>query len=657
MNCFAVNKAVLITGFLVILFTEKNCAQTDSSAFTLEPVIDEFYEISASEAENSSIYNYFYRLSEDKTEINKADIYALIKIPFMDFATAKSIINYRNEYGYIFSPGELTSIRGIDTTIIRYIAPFITVNYKTIGSNEDVRPDEGRAYFRSRWSEDVQKSKGFMENKFEGSRLRSYQKTGGSFGKNYSFAIIAEKDAGELSYFDHTSFYFAVKETGIINKLIIGNYIAGFAQGLALGGLYPQYINFDAAANFNRSDNGFIPFSGAAENLFLRGTAGSFNYKNFNCAVFISNNKCDAVSDTNGIITSIPATGLHRTESENRNKKILRETVYGGSIEYKFPFVKTGLLFYQSDFSKSLGLRNNTRGNIFNIGSLFYNAVWDDVSIAGEAACDGRNFSHINSISALASKGVAFVLSVRDYAEDFFSPHSGAFGKQGADNQFGVFAGVKIKTSIGAINFSCDNSKTKIPSSADVFPDKENTILLGYSSGKILPAEIEIRSSLNSRENTVNGLSMTERTGRFKISVKKQLAADIILREQLYYTNRSLKPSGKSESGFAIMQDIDCSISRSLRISARAVWFNTASFNSAVYTFEKDMPGIMLNQALYGRGVKCFVMLAFVPAENTRLTLKYSSLYKPDFESIGSGYDEIEGNTLGRLSFQADISL
>ena len=72
-------------------------------------------------------------------------------------------------------------------------------------------------------------------------------------------------------------------------------------------------------------------------------------------SAFYSKNNLDANIDTvTGDIISTPIDGFHRTQNEISKKHAAEEKLFGARIDYEHKgFLRTGILFYQSEFSNN----------------------------------------------------------------------------------------------------------------------------------------------------------------------------------------------------------------------------------------------------------------------------------------------------------------
>ena len=112
-----------------------------------------------------------------------------------------------------------------------------------------------------------------------------------------------------------------------------------------------------------------------------------------------------------------------------------------------------------------------------------------------------------------------------------------------------------------------------------------------------------------------------------------------------------------NETGFLIFQDFQLKLPIELTLMGRLVFFQTNSYASRIYEFENDLTGVMNNLALYGTGMRWYFLLRYKIMQTINLSFKYSELYKPNENYLGSGYNLIHGNLDNRISLQIDLSM
>ena len=105
-----------------------------------------------------------------------------------------------------------------------------------------------------------------------------------------------------------------------------------------------------------------------------------------------------------------------------------------------------------------------------------------------------------------------------------------------------------------------------------------------------------------------------------------------------------------------VFQDIRFSGLRDLVLYGRIIFFNTDSFNSAVYEYENDLTGVMTNLPMFGEGVRWYFIARYKVLKSLTISLKYSETYKPKERFLSSGNNLISNNIDNRISFQLDMN-
>ncbi len=172
-----------------------NYAQLDSSSIITEDLLDNILVEPEEESNAEELVDILEDLINNPIDINKADLIELFKIPGMDIQSAQKIIEHRNKFGIYYSTSELYSIRELDKQLIKNILPFLkTLNPDDI---DPAMPDDkiikssnafleySRLKIRSRFTNDLQKRDGFLSGKYQGSKLKLYNRFLYNYDNNY----------------------------------------------------------------------------------------------------------------------------------------------------------------------------------------------------------------------------------------------------------------------------------------------------------------------------------------------------------------------------------------------------------------------------------------------------------------------------------------
>ena len=99
--------------------------------------------------------------------------------------------------------------------------------------------------------------------------------------------------------------------------------------------------------------------------------------------------------------------------------------------------------------------------------------------------------------------------------------------------------------------------------------------------------------------------------------------------------------------GIMLLQDITCAFplwQRPLRLSLRTAVFNVEDYDARLYAMDNGFIYETSTVAYYGKGARASCLLRYDVSRDVAFCIKYSIVYYPDEESIGSGHAEIEGN-------------
>ncbi len=652
-------------------------AQTDS--LQNEDILNEILNDQIEDSEDESVTDAVEFLLNNPININKADINELQKIPYVDFATAKIIIDHRNRYGAFFSTNELYSINAIPKESMSRIIPFLTVENpegKEDISHQNVYPETSpltnlKIILRSRMLNDLQDRKGFKTNKFNGSSHKIYNRIIARYDYNFQAGAVIEKDAGEASFADYQSFHIAAKEIGILKSLVLGDFSIEFGQGLALWSAYGFSKSSDAVYPVKKKAAGIKPYTSTDENNFFRGGAAGFELNNLSVFLFYSNNKFDAnIDSAAGIILSRPIDGLHRNQNELLKKNSAREKIYGAAINYSFlNSISAGFVYYNSSFTNPFMKDEvfDLDGNEFSYSSLFYDVVSGPFNFFGEFAFNLsdnkiKTPASINGVQISFSRDFIFAASIRNYPWNYTNLHGQGFGEQSGktENEFGIYTGFKWRMPLGIFNFYYDQFKFPFSTFDNPLPSTGDEFLLSLSSKPIYKFETKLYFKYERKDVSINSeknkISVKRNRQNSRIELIFELSKSIRLKGRFDYNVYRVDDANTLEDGILFYQEIKYAPVSVLNLYARVIFFNTDSFNSAVYEYENDLTGVLSNFAMYGEGMRWYLVLRWKPIKILSLSFKYSETYKPREKFLSSGDSQIDGNLDNRIGLQLDFN-
>ena len=647
---------------ILLLLGGAGYAQTDSLVLHTETAIEDLLEEPGDESDNSDLYELIEYYIENPVNLNKASAQELSDLPYLDISSANLIIEHRKKYGKYFSGNELYAVTALPAGVVQKVLPFVTA--AELPKEDKSISDEISLSLRSRVLYDIQQRRGFKDQVFKGSPFKVYNRLNAVFEK-VSVGFLTEKDPGEPLYTDFYSGFLELSETYNFD-IILGDYRVEFGQGLALWSPYGISKGSDAVFGVKKKSRNIRPYTSAAENSFFRGASAQYKREHLNITGFVSENYTDAVIDTaSGFITSVPADGLHRTLNEIGKRKSARESVHGLSLEYSSSGIfSSGFLVYNSQFDHPFIPSNifDINGSNFTYYSTYTDFYISDINIFGEYSYDGKSLASVSGCRLSPSPGFSYSLIVRNYPRNYINLHGNGFGERSGacQNEFGIYNGIRWRTGLGTLNFYYDQFRFPYATFDNPLPSGGNEFMLHFSSQPVKKLSAETRIKLENKEVTLLENSRNILVRRLKQSYRFDFAYAISrglrLKTRLEYSYTFFKSSRPAESGYLIFEDMRLQPADNFILFGRAVFFHTDSFNSAIYSYENDLNGILSTTAFYGEGIRIYLAVRYNLIYRLSLSIKYSETYKPKESSTGSGYMEIEGNLDNRIGLQLDFT-
>ncbi len=653
----------------------------------LQTLADEWLAYQDEDVNYEDFYENFLQLLSNPINVNTASPEQLRSLLILSENQIQKFITYRNENGELLSEYELQAVPDFDLTTIYKLLPFIKVNDSkaALGSNfiNRLLSNENN-YLLLRYERTLETRRGFKEEgserRFLGSPDKLYLRFRNSIANEYSIGFTAEQDAGERFVWkpsarqygsDFFSFHAQVQNKGRLKNLILGDYQLQSGQGLVLGGAFGIGKGGETITTTRKSNLMALPFTSVTENYFLRGGAATYEVrKNFTLTGFFSHAYRDATTDSDTLeaVSSLLLTGLHRNQQELVNRKQLEETLFGGIANYQYKSLQTGVIYQGIRFSKAIertpsvynqfSFSGNSNDNL----SIFLNYTFYNFTFFSEAAksMQGGTGSVLGTIGSLTPK-FDIALLYRNYQRNFNSFYSNAFSEASTpQNETGLYWGLKYRFNrkyqlsgyMDFFTFPWLRYRSYAPSEGH-----EWLVRFQYQPSRTISLYAQVREEAKQRNVSINNpFYLTD------VGVKRNL-----LFNADYSVNRTLQLKTRAQfseytfnnfatRGITLLQDIVVDL-RKIKISARYALFDTDDYDNRQYVLEKDVWLAYSLPAYYGTGVRQYVMVQYDANKHISLWLRYAHMQVKHVESLGSGLDEIEGNTRNDVKVQMRIKL
>ena len=646
-------------GIIVSFFVLSQCflfSQTDSM-ITLSPIneVEAYLSPEDYNLEETEYLDKIESLLENPIDLNSISRDELCELPFFDINSANRIIEYRTTNNRYFSVAELRMVPGLDQVFVERVRGFFKIKSYEERPESDkskIRPNtSAMKNFHLRTRTMVRPNLAGDEKSYEyGSKTYSRISVKQS---NFQISGLTERDFAETNYTDFFSGGIAFSNIFSGMELIIGDFIVNHAKSIVLSSPFPKRKSTILPSI---SSPPYKPrlYTSSSEYKFLRGVSIYVpinlmisNFSLTSLSIWGSMNFFDATSDSLDNATGINLSGSHTDSTSRKRKHNLRESLYGTSIDFRlYEKIRVSLLSMFMSYNKPIRLKENqviSKSEIIMSNSVAYEMRFDNFILSGEQAfsfpknygIERSAFSYLHSFSLSPAKGISIFTSIRNYDQEFYSLHSAPFSESSSFpySEFGIFSAISVSTEYGKFSLFFDQFRLK----GDLNGYEAS---LEYSV-KILPKlYCVVRGKYKSKEgiesSTDHEIIAVNKKLSFRTEISYQVSRKFRIRTRgdfsLYVPTDEVSPG--ISKGYLLMEDFDYAVLNNFSLNARLIVFRTNDFNTAIYEFENDLPGLMTIKPLHGEGLRFYLLGKYRLFENLMIALKYSdTLLSPNEQS------------------------
>lgn len=640
--------------------------------FCQDTLEENFLEEQSENSEQSELLERLAELKQNPIDLNTADLPELELIPGLTPKLRQEILRYREKNGKFHSKTELLQIPGMTRETFLTVRDLIRVR----GLQASHFLPE-KLHWRTRVSERVDKPKGFADGTYESSSQKIYNRLKFTLQNKIAGGFLLEKDSGERRLDDLRLFYITLNFNEKFTT-VLGNYQFEAGQGLVLWGPYGFSKSSETIFPIKKRGRGPRGYLTVDENAAFEGAVATFKMNSGSITSFASKSKLDGTLNPRGEVSNLFSSGFHRNEAETNKKDVLTETVIGGRLNYwgnnRFSVGATG---YRASFDKIMNdpqwARNRFefRGRENWVIGGDWNLYLNTAELFGELARSKSGGMALVAGAIVDLEPVHLAFLYRNYQKNFQNLHGFGFGEaNGAtQNEKGYYTGLEFRITNTTIlsayydifSFPWRTFFEPLPVSGNEFMSQ-----IKQRWGKIY-LTLRFRQKIKTQTETFNdALNRQQEEFVENKHIQLRLQLDYQLSKHLFLRNRieliQLKQKRFNvdyphlkECGFLLYQDIRVRPFDKLELSGRLAFFETDSFFSRVFQYEYDLPGVLTNRALFGRGSRWYFLLKYQPLPHTFFYAKYSETYRDDTDVIGTGAEEILGNLDRRLAVQLEL--
>lgn len=560
-----------------------------------------------------------------------------------------TFLTFRHQIGTFLSILELQTIPGWDIDFLRKIQDYLVCNppntrwWKPIASTHQI-------LFKTDWT--VEKKKGFTDpdlrskTRYVGDRTNQTLRYRGQLNTQLRMGFILQKDAGEKNLSDFSSGFLEFKSKGILEKIILGDFVNQWGQGLVQSGGFSLGKSFESIKATQKFNLGGLAYSSSVEYGYYRGINATLKLAEFlRLQSFVSIRNLDATTGTDSLgnkyLRSRVEDGFHRTTSEIGHKDAMQEKSVGANLVYSplnHPLViqlnsvitawslpkPTGIGYKQPEWS----------GSILKNYSFSFQYPFHNIRMAGEFAYSGKGqYSIIQSGATSVSKKLDLSYLIRHYSSGYFSPKSNGLSENSENlNEMGLFLGLGYQI----------NRRMKLSSYVDYFrfPGPKYQVLESNTAGWEVLSRLQWEKRHSARGFIQGKWTRKEAKDLLQISFDGHYAA---LKSWDFHV-RAMASKLDNEIGILILQDIKWDIGK-WNLQGRIAYMNTPNYDTRNYAYEPGVPYSFLLPAYAGKALKTIWVMSYQCTREISLAAKWARIQYQDRTEVGSGLDTIEGNT------------
>ena len=614
----------------------------------------------------------------EPVDLNRATRQQLEQFPFLSDIQIEHLLAYIYVHGQMETLYELQLIEDMDRQTIQYLLPFVCI--KAINNESSFRwktmlksaMKYGKNEVLTRIDIPFYERKGY-EHTYLGPSVYNSVKYAFRYRDQLYAGLVAEKDAGEPFFalhnrqgYDYYSFYLLLKDCGRLKTLAVGNYRLSFGQGLVIS---TDYLLGKTvyASSFNTRSGGIRKHSSTDETNYFRGVAATVSItKQWSMSGFYSHRSLDGVL-TDGEITSIYKTGLHRSQKEADKKNLFTMQLTGGNVSYQQNRIRLGITGIYYVFNRPYEpqltgySQYNIHGNQFYNLGIDYACRWHRFSFQGETAMGKQGSATLNRLQYSPVEGTQLMIVQRYYSYNYWAMFAHSFGEGSTvQNEQGYYLGLETSpfrhwhffASFDLFSFPWKKYRISQPShgvdglfQATFTPHSHLTMYLKYRYKQ------KERDLTDSKEKLT--LPIFHHQLRYRLNY---FGGDVFSSRTTLDYNHFHSQDRAASKGYQVTQMISSQLPWTrLFADVQGSYFSTDDYDSRVYVSEKGLLYTFYTPSFQGRGFRCAVRLRYELNEHWMLITKFGETIYLDRNEIGSGNDLIQGNKKADVQMQLRI--
>jgi len=691
----AMHSKLFVIILLACLIIAASVEAQEESAMDFDEIIEQIAASVDAELDYTTLFSNLENLYYSPLDLNTATQKDFERIIFLTEFQIYSLVKYRQKFGAYKTIYELQYVDGIDPLTLKYLLPFVEVSDLSQKKKTDIGNmfSYGRHSVIGRYQRLFQEKAGYLpiddsilainpdKSRYLGSPDKFYLRYNYQYKDKLYYGITMEKDDGEQFFkgaqkygFDFYSGHFQINDLGVFKKIIVGDYIVQFGQGLTMwSGM--SFGKTSSTTNVIKKARGVNKYSSVNESAFMRGQAVTLGLGNFEFTEFVSYKSIDgsvsAISDSafdseEHYISSFLETGYHRTPSEIAKRKTIKEFVSGGNLNWRGEHFRIGATGIYYSFSDSLK-PNDQAYRYFDFSGysnanfgIDYMVTIPKVNFFGETSIS-PNMGYATINGAVLDFVPEFKMSMiyRYYSPDYQNIYAQPFSEGNKPyNESGLFIGFQVfPRKYWKIEAYFDTWKYPWLRYGVGGPSTGNEYLMQVSHYPNRKLDMYFRLKYETKQKNNTDVEYGIRPLDAYVSAKYRYQINYSPTDILKLKNRielaSYNFNGEQDWGYMIYQDVQIKPEKMPFVfTGRIAIFETDTWNTRIYAYEPDVLYAFSVPAYYSKGTRLALIVKYSVFDNLDFWVKIANTFYNDKDGLGTGLDAIEGKNRTDIKLQ-----
>lgn len=616
------------------------------------------------ETEWEELCDLLQPLAEHPMDLNQATREELQQLPFLSEQQVSDLLEYLEEARPMRSWMELKMIPSFDWAQQRLLPYFAYIS-------EDSQEAAPTAYTKDRHDLTLTARVPFYKRKgdqngYMGYRYRHWLKYEYTHDTYLRIGLVGTQDSGEPFManrnrwgYDTYSYFLQLKQRGRLDNLVIGKYKMATGLGLVMGQSF-SLGKMMTLQNMGRQQQTLRPHYSRSAADYFQGAAATLRLSRpLRLTLAASYRPTDATLNDDGTAATLITSGYHRTESEMAKKDNTRMTSGAAALSFRQWGVHAGLNIIYTHLNRSLEPNRQTlyrqhyaHGTNFVNASINYGWHHHLLSVNGETAIDGHgHLATLNAVAVSPTTRLTIMALQRFYSYRYTSLHGHSMSDAGrVQNESGIYLGLRYTpwrhwSLQGYVDYAYHPWARYLVSQSS---HNWDLLLQATYQRQHWTVEGRYRGRLRQRDNEDKTMLTANNTHRGRLTVTYTPNDTWTAKTLLNVSHNFCQ---KASNGWLVAQNMGYQ-QQKLKAQLTAAYFDTDSYDSRIYAYERQLAGNFAYPVYYGQGFRLALSGAWHLNRHLMVAAKVGFTKYFDRNTIGTGLQEIAASHATDLDVQ-----